>query len=342
VSLHARANNSTFAIVNYKPLPRNFARTALLTTPLLAFFIISPALRFEGGRFSFSVLGFVLQVILIALAWWINFHLYRRMSRRWTTWLISFVAVLLLHFLALQPLLLLRIESVADPSMVLPLPGMVAINAILLVITHSQFVAAEREWTQLEMERLKQATLVAQKQALIQQLNPHFLFNALSILKSLIDEDPNTAKTYVVKLSDFLRHAIEAGGQELVSVKSEIEFARGYLAIQQLRFSKGLLITWEIAKGAEQKWLPAFAVQTLLENALKHNWFSEAKPLNLHISTSEHQLRVINNKQTRNQVSSTGMGLKNLQERYRLLTSQPVLVKDGPDLFDVTIPLLER
>jgi sensor histidine kinase YesM len=340
--LFAIANHSTFACVNSKPLPRNFATIALLTTPLLAFFVISPALRFGGDRISHFTTGFILQLILIAFTWWINFILYRHLSHRWMTWLASFAAVLLVHFFVLQLSLLLPKDSMTDTSKMLPWPGIVVINAIVLVITHNQFIAAERERTQLELERLKQASLLAQKQALTQQLNPHFLFNALSVLKALIDEDPDSAKNYVVKLSDFLRYAIEAGSRELVSVKSEVEFAKGYLAIQQLRFSTGLLVTWNIDKAMEQKWLPAFALHTLTENAVKHNWFSVEKPLHLRISASGHELRVTNNKQLKTQVQSTGIGLKNLHERYSMLTSQTMHVNDGPVEFEVTIPVIEK
>lgn len=321
-------------------LPRAYTRTTMLLSPVLAFFALAPALRFYEGGNPAIVLAFLLLVCFIAVAWQLNYTLYRQKYKTWITWAISFcslAAVFAIGFKLVPEWLLPPHLFHAD---LVPWPGMVGVNAIVLIIVHGQFAAAEKEQVRREMEQLKRASLEAQKQALIQQLNPHFLFNALSVLKALIDEDATTAKRYVVKLSEFLRHSADNANSELVALATETRFTRDYIEIQQLRFGNGLQVTWCVDEKPGGK-VPGFALQTLVENAIKHNWFTESKPLCITIASNGSNIVVRNNKSLRPKATGGGIGLRNLQERYRLLTNKAFTITENDNEFVVTLPLID-
>jgi two-component system, LytTR family, sensor kinase len=194
-----------------------------------------------------------------------------------------------------------------------------------------------------EKETLQRENLAAQYSSLKQQINPHFLFNSLNSLSSLISIDPDKAEAFVEELSRVYRYLLQKNQEELIPLGQELDFIQSYLHLLQTRFGNGLEVALCVPKEAHSFLMPPLTLQLLVENAVKHNEISVAKPLRLRIWLQEgERLVVANNLQKRNiTVPSAGIGLGNIIARYRLLNHPYVEVRETEEEFAVTIPLIK-
>ncbi len=194
----------------------------------------------------------------------------------------------------------------------------------------------------VEVEKYKSESLNAQLQNLKDQLNPHFLFNNLSVLSSLVYRDQDKAVDFINQLSKVYRYLLDTGNKELVSLADEMNIISSYIYLLQIRFDKNLVFQMDFPKECETLMVPALAVQMLIENAIKHNEVSSDFPLTIRISCGNGYLTVANNLQPRiNKEPSTGKGLKNIRHRYSYFTDQEVRISDAGNQFKVEIPLLK-
>ena len=177
-------------------------------------------------------------------------------------------------------------------------------------------------------------------QALENQLSPHFVFNNFSILADLIEVDPKRASTYLMNLSKVYRYTLSHLNHDTVTLQEELEFLDRYVALLQQRFGKGIQVDIRADVALRQGLLPPAALQVLIENAIKHNEHTAARPLHIVLTSDQGHVSVSNHKQPIPEPESTKVGLHNIVERYRLLTSQKVVVSDTQDDFCVTIPLI--
>ncbi len=191
-----------------------------------------------------------------------------------------------------------------------------------------------------QLQALKLQNTEAQKQVLMQQLQPHFLFNALSTLKSLITENPTQAEDYSLKLSDFLRYTVQSQNQELATLANELHFVTDYLNLQKIRFGAAFLSRIEVSELYLQKKIPVLALQVLVENIFKHNYFTEKKPLHFTITAKDDLLVVWNEKTSIKLSEKNNTGLKNLNARYQLICNEGIEILNNENEFQVTIPLL--
>lgn len=172
----------------------------------------------------------------------------------------------------------------------------------------------EKEMSQMRFEMLKS------------QINPHFMFNSLNVLSGLIDKSPVQAQEFIDEFSSIYRYVLETIEQPVTTLKNELDFIRSYLFLQQMRYGENLTYSVEIPSGKLDSYLPPLSLQVLIENAIKHNIVNEAKPLHIEIYTENSVLVVKNPIQPKISGTSTGVGLKNLQKRYALITQlEPVL-----------------
>ena len=194
----------------------------------------------------------------------------------------------------------------------------------------------------VDAERLETENMHAQLMVLKQQLSPHFLFNSLSILTSLIETDPSRSVLFVNRLSKSYRYILEQNGSETVKLGAELEFLDTYIFLLKSRFEEKLNIVISIPENYAYQYLIApLTLQLLIENAVKHNQMSEQNPLMVTIVADPPFLIVSNPLRLRSQtVYSPGIGLTNIIKRYQLLSSSPVLVEKTDDQFVVKIPLL--
>jgi LytS/YehU family sensor histidine kinase len=222
------------------------------------------------------------------------------------------------------------------------LASTIAVNTIILVIINSELLKRDTEIAEFEIQNLKLANLKAQKQVLLQQLQPHFLFNALSTLKSLITENPEKAEVYSIHLSEFLRYSVHANQNDLVTLERECEFTKDFLNLQKVRFGAALQWTIDIDQDEYQKFIPVLSLQTVVENAIKHNTFTEKKPLNISIFSNDSILTVSNDKSPKQIVLRSGIGLRNLSDRYKLLTQDGLKIEEVENNFTIHLKLLEK
>lgn len=194
-----------------------------------------------------------------------------------------------------------------------------------------------------EKELLKQESLKAQLNALKTQVNPHFLFNNLNTLVSVIPENPDQAVKFVQQLSKVYRHILEVQDEQSIPLKDELDVMRAYAFLLQTRFGENLDITIDVPEEKLKKKIVPLSLQILMENAIKHNIVSSDKPLKVSVSALNGRLVVSNNLQKKNQVNeSTGIGLDNIRNRCRLLGNEQVEVTESGSNFTVSIPLIDN
>ncbi|MFY8035652.1 MAG: sensor histidine kinase [Cyclobacteriaceae bacterium] len=324
-------------------MKKSLLRYALLSTPILAFYALSPVLIFEiepRPEFPTIIIGMLLN---ISVVWAINIFITLRLQQlvKWKRYFLSYFLQLLFQvalffvsdFITVRP-------DLAEKYLSYPVLISVSFNAVIILLCNSVENAYKKNIAEIENRELKFQNSEAQKQLLLRQLHPHFLFNALSVLKSLIKEKPEAAEDYSIKLSDFLRYSVKASAQTLVTLQEELSFTTGYIELQKVRFENNFSFTLEVPQAALTMQVPVFSIQTLVENAFKHNYFTEKNPLHIRISYADHKLTVENNKASLKVTERSGTGLTNLNQRHQLITGEAIKIEDREQSFSVTITLL--
>ena len=216
-------------------------------------------------------------------------------------------------------------------------------NAISLLAIELIISRFEKSRMKFENAELKMMSLQAQHEKLKNQLHPHFLFNSLNALKSLIRKNPILAESYLIKLSEFLRFSISHNEQNIVPLGEELKFSLYYLEMQKIRFPGSL--KYEIDQALltlNGAMLPVFSLQLLLENAIKHNTLTNENPLCIHIRyvTPDYILVENNLSEKLNVEPGSSLGLKNLSDRYMQLTNQKIDVRINSSHFQVFIKII--
>lgn len=174
-----------------------------------------------------------------------------------------------------------------------------------------------------------------------QQLNPHFLFNSLTSLNSLIEAEPKSASEFLDSLSKTYRYILKSRDNETVSLADEIKFAENYVKLQKTRFEKGFDVQIDIPEEYYYRKIVPVTLQNLIENAIKHNIIDEESPLLVNIYVDSDMLVVKNNMQKKNFVeTSNRQGLSNMQSLYQYLSSEPVEINETKEFFVIKLPLL--
>ena len=222
-------------------------------------------------------------------------------------------------------------------------------NGLTFLALLSAFYLTANRWSgqrirqlQVQAERLEKEAVRSQFDALKNQVNPHFLFNSLSILSSLVEVDSGLAVQFINRLSKAYRYILEQRDNEQVSLRTELDFITAYTFLLTIRFEDKLFVTIDVPEADRDRYAIApLTLQLLVENAVKHNRLSEEEPLRVNIALEGGWLRVSNPLQARpDRVPSTGFGLENITNRYQLLSDQPVWIGEEGGEFVVKLPLL--
>jgi len=222
------------------------------------------------------------------------------------------------------------------------------VNIALLVsaILHAKgFIEEWKKSTRKEVveQKLIAKSANAQFESLKNQLDPHFLFNSLNVLSSLIDENPAQAQTFTSSMSKIYRYVLEQKDKELVTVEEEIEFAKIYCGLLKTRFEDSVSFDFKVEESQYGFFVVPLSLQLLLENCIKHNYATPSNPLHIKIYSENGCLLIENNFQPREQMKeSAGIGLSNIVQRYSLLTSENVFIEKSDDFFRVKIPILTQ
>lgn len=211
---------------------------------------------------------------------------------------------------------------------------------ILIVISISLRITTKWILSQQEVEELKHLQMKNDYNALQDQLNPHFLFNTLSVLKSMIRYDPEAAVTFTQNFTDTYRYVLQNRDRITVPLSEELEFIHSYLALHKERLGDALTVEFNLDESLNKHKLPPLSLQLLIENAIKHNIASKGEPLKIKLFTNGESVCVENNYQPKETSYSTSKGIKNLIKRYQYLTELKVNVVRDEKIFRVELPLL--
>ena len=336
---------------------KNLLKIAFIASPIMGLSGILP-MYFVHSRNDESVPTILMRLsvitLLILVLWLINIGILKLLENTSKKYLRTIVSVIVTSLFLLIPALTITPPSLPMQSMggfpimptsakiFLPLFSGISNNLVILFIIEL-IISKTRERIILnENSELKIKNLEAQQLQLKQQIHPHFLFNSLNTLKSLISDYPIQAEEYLVKLSSFLRYNLSSNDLDLIPLKDELKICFDYLEIQKVRFKEGLIysidIEDEVIKNAK---LPTFAIQLLIENAIKHNVLTAKNPLIIGISiTDKLEIRVRNNLQEKGSTeNSMQIGLKNLSERYKLLIKKDIKINKTANEFEVLLPI---
>ncbi|WP_395066952.1 histidine kinase [Flavobacterium sp.] len=219
----------------------------------------------------------------------------------------------------------------------------IAMTFIVVLSFYTFYIYKAYQENKVKEQKIIAGTANAKFESLKNQIDPHFLFNSLNVLSSLIEENPDNAQKFTTSLSKIYRYVLEQKDKELVSVSEELAFAKTYMNLLKMRFENS--ISFELPTNFENqdaKVVP-LSLQLLLENCIKHNIVSEQKPLHIQIFEKENYLVVHNHLQKKEVLQDRrGVGLQNIISRYAILTKRKVLIDDANGIFAVHLPILTK
>lgn len=318
--------------------------TAAVTSPIIALYGSSPLVIFVKLRLQDWLqigAGITLEVALIWIVH-IYFELRYPSQKHYIRFIVTYVVstVTRLPFLFLLPFFKSLVPQLVEQYILYPILTTFAVNIIVMVIIQSIVNGYKKAESEKQVQELKWQNTEAQKQVLMQQLQPHFLFNSLSTLKSLIAQRPQDAENYILKLSEFLRYSVQSKNEDLIPLEKELRFVSDYLDLQRIRFNEAFTQEIAIEDRYLKAHLPVLALQSLVENIFKHNYFTESHPLHFTIRTETGKLVVWNRKTSVKLAQRNHTGLRNLDARYRLFGTDGIAIEENDDTFQVTLPLL--
>ena len=199
------------------------------------------------------------------------------------------------------------------------------------------------EQSRQQLESYKRISSQAQLQSLRNQVNPHFLFNNLSVLSALIPQDASASVEFVKQFSNVYRYILKSDENELITLRDELDFIQSYLYLLKTRFETGLNVEVDVSDGCMSAYILPVSLQMLVENAVKHNIVSKTKPLHIEIFCLDNESITVKNnlqKKTIETEESTKLGLTNIAKRYTFLGHHGVVVERTTHSFSVTIPLI--
>ncbi len=215
------------------------------------------------------------------------------------------------------------------------------ISFVVTTIFYVVYYYRNKQEKRVTEQKIIAGTASAKFDALKNQLDPHFLFNSLNVLTSLIEENPEAATRFTTSLSKVYRYVLEQKAKELVTLEEELKFAELYMSLLAVRFEDSIIFTKPVKLENPQAKVVPLSLQLLLENAVKHNQVTPSKKLHITISEENGNLVVTNNSQPKQVLrESTGVGLRNIRDRYALLTKRPVIINENRKEFSITIPIL--
>jgi sensor histidine kinase YesM len=216
----------------------------------------------------------------------------------------------------------------------------------VIFITHvyeTVFLVKEAETEKVQRAQIEQAKAEAELEALKNQIDPHFIFNSLNTLSHLIEVKPEKAKQFNDNLADVYRYILHNKGRDLVLLSEEMHFLEDYFSLLKIRFENAVQMKINIPPAVYDAYLiPPISLQVLIENAVKHNEFSDTAPLVVDIEMKGEELLVHNT--IRRKIlrrASSKIGLQNLNERYKLTTQKSIVVNEGGKDFTVSLPVLK-
>jgi two-component system LytT family sensor kinase len=196
---------------------------------------------------------------------------------------------------------------------------------------------------QIKSIQIQREQLELQYEALRTQLSPHYLFNSLNTISSLISGNPKPAEQFARRLVQTYQYIIQSRDKKLVPIKEEVDFVKAYMYLLKIRFDESIVTSINIHESIMSHQIPPLTLQILIENAVKHNFFSKEEPLVVSIDTDQNGNLIVRNDNRKKEelVDSFKIGLENIRKRYGFFTQEPIRVSDK-QVFQVTLPLIPK
>jgi two-component system, LytTR family, sensor kinase len=299
-----------------------------------------PALKFEA--YEFIVFTLIINVTAF-IAWqfdkqldkWIDWRTHF-LLRFISGFLLNGILVLILSITASMLLLEIRNDDVIRMGILLIIT--LFISEIFYGLFYSYRYYAK---TQVEAMQLDRLQLELQFNSLKTQISPHYLFNCLNTVSSLLFKDTAMAEQFIRRMAETFRYVIDNQKEKLVTVSEEIEFVKAYYYLLQARYEQHLTLEINMPKNLFHTRIPPMTLQLLVENAVKHNKISKEQPLFIYISALDNtQIIVSNSKTMTTQAESLQIGLQNIINRYQFFTKEKVSIKNEAR-FTVTLPVIK-
>ncbi|MFA5818220.1 MAG: histidine kinase [Bacteroidales bacterium] len=241
---------------------------------------------------------------------------------------------------------ILNIKGVSFPEYIKTTLNLLLVEILIIVYIFSLATGVEffKMWREglIRQESMQRKALELQLEALKNQVNPHFLFNSLNTLTTLVHKDPDMAVRLIIQLSDSYRYLLEQKDKKIVEWATEKQFVENYLSLQQMRFANNIRVNIE-TEGINDFNVVPLSVQMLVENAIKHNVITSDEPLHIYIYTEDNFLIVKNNLQIKSSLEKSGnVGLENIKLQYEILTKRKVEVLKEEGYFIVKLPLIDK
>ncbi len=337
-------------------LQRNNWKIAVLFSAVLPLFnIIITSQHRVFNNFSQLLTNALFTFAFLLTSWFVNSYLtvYFQQFKKKNALINKIIlvvilnAILLAFFILTMVFILREINEKSLPNreyalFMIILKGAVSI-ALIYIIQNLMNTRAREQQITLQNEMLKSENLRAQFEILRQQVNPHFLFNSLSTLRSMVRSKDSNSEEFVIKLSEMYRQLLDKQQKELVPLKEELDFVNDYLFMLSSRFDDMLKIIFDVPEETQNLKIPTFSLQLLLENCIKHNIISSEHPLEVKVfATLPDSLTVENHLQPKiTKAESSGYGLQNLIQRYNLLGyPDGVFIFSDDNVFRVKLKLI--
>lgn len=302
---------------------------------------------YSKGAFVFFVAAFnVLGYSTLRISSWMNNQYALNIRKRWKIVVIYAIVMLLFLLLNYSLLVVAKILVGMNDPLIFPNGGwriLLLVWLVELVILGLLLANRSIQNTlklQQEAAALQKENNTARYAALQSQLNPHFLFNSLNTLIAEIEYNPDNAVRFTKNLSSVYRYVLQSQDKTLVSLAEELEFLDSYLFLHKVRLGDCISCACDIPADLAEAMLPPLTLQLLVENVIKHNTITSARPMKIDIFVQEDHLVVSNPVQPRKSQESSGVGLKNLSNRCKLMLGEEILVLHEKEMFTVKVPLL--
>lgn len=297
---------------------------------------------------------YLISILFTAFYWnfmLLIFRIYRKAFpeiQKYGKRLILTVGTMVLLILIANPLIRLAIGEISFVDLMNPdemfqfIPQIILVTIMVSSFYETAYFFEKYRESTKNYTDLKSQQLKTQFEVLQNQMSPHFLFNSLNTLSTLISEDSALAEKFTEKLSDVYRYILQNKEKEVVRVREEIEFVNSYLFLLQMRYPENLHIKISLDESVLDKFIPPLTLQILVENAVKHNTISANYPLKIDIYSNEGKtILVKNNLRIKSTLQkSTKTGLENLQKRYQLLNQKEIEIIRTSQNFIVAVPLI--
>jgi sensor histidine kinase YesM len=337
---------------------RELQRVIKLT--LIVFVVIQLINIIQGSELSFGpklLIHFIFTALYTFSLYGANYYLFRKLDSIFVdrfsvkriiigfvgTFIVSLVVIFLLH--VFEEVFYNKNSFdyfLQNEKPINYLPAIVITFFITLSVYAISFYKAYNE-NKVKEQKIIAGTANAKFESLKNQIDPHFLFNSLNVLSSLIEENPDNAQRFTTSLSKVYRYVLEQKDKELVSIEEELAFAKTYMNLLKMRFEDSLEYELQVVNPDPESKVVPLSLQLLLENAVKHNVISAQKPLQIRIYIESGFLVIQNDYQKKEVLQDRqGVGLQNIINRYAIITKRKVMIEQNEKTFTVKIPILTK